>query len=336
MIIKTVDLTKHYILRGDGGRRVIVANDHINIEVPKGEIYGIIGPNGAGKTTLINLISGLLKPTYGTAYILGYNIRKVGYKINEICLTSFSGEDNSFTGGFGRIPAVKALKYLAGMLGVEGNLERRAEDALKLVGLYEWKNYWPIQFSSGMLRRLELALLIMYDKPILCLDEPTIHLDPLHAKQFRDVLKFLAKRKGYTILLTTQYMDEVKYTCDKISFLKNGKIIFTGTPEEMRKRVPSQHIFEFITSSLDQTLEKDIEKISRVVRVESKSNNDKVKLRVEISDEISEEEKEKIFSEIISILSEKTKIYRVREREPDLNEAFIALAGEKYDGNKEN
>ncbi len=328
--IETVDLTKHFFVRGHSEKKVIVANDHINLKVRKGEIYGIIGPNGAGKTTLINLVSGMLKPTYGTVYVLGYDIREVKYRINNICLASFSGVQKSFTGGIGRVPAVKALKYMAGMYGVEGNLDEKAKEALRLVDLDKWMNNWPVQFSSGMLRRLELALLIMLDKPVLCLDEPTIYLDPLHAKEFRDLLRNLAKGNNYTVLLTTQYMDEVKYTCDKVAFLKDGRIVFTGTPEDMKKVIPSQKVFEFIVSKHDtESLQDKIMRLDKVLRVRSRVEGERIHIIVEVSGEIDEKGVEEVFSSIVDILARMVKIYNIRIREPDLNEAFIALAGVK-------
>lgn len=233
IVIETINLTK--IFRRKNGEK-IRAVDKVNMIVREGEIVGILGPNGAGKTTLLRLLSGLLMPDEGTAIVCGYDIRKVRREINASCvyaMFSFQSLTKWFMKVIGRTETQRFLKIALGIMGLKCDSED-ISDALRSVGLYEWRNEWPVRFSTGMLRKLDLAMALLVNHPILLMDEPTVHLDPLAAKEIRKVIRKIAEERNETIILTTQIMKDVEDLYDRVIFLKNGRNIKEGTPLELK------------------------------------------------------------------------------------------------------
>lgn len=222
------DLWKSY----SGRRKEILALREINFDVSEGEILGILGPNGAGKTTLSLIISGLLEPSRGTVFVMGEDIRRLRRRVCEKYIILYLAGYMNLEQSFIRLPAIKYLEMFAAINCIGGNIREKAMEALRAVGLLAWKDEWPARFSSGMQRKLMLAKILMDDKPVIVLDEPTIHLDPLSCMEIWTVLKKL-KDDGKTILLTTQNMEEAEYLCDRIIFL-NGKVITSGSPEDLK------------------------------------------------------------------------------------------------------
>ncbi len=226
-------LTKVY--RGRSGE--VVALNDVSFSVRGGEVFGVLGPNGAGKTTLSLIIAGLLEPTRGTAYVMGEDVRKLKRKVCEKYVALYLSGYMRLVQSFLRVPALKYLIMVGSIHWARGDLRRRAEEALKLVGLWEWRSEWPSRFSSGMRRRLMIAEILLYDMPILVLDEPTVHMDPASCMEVWRVLKKVAREEGRTILLTTQNMEEAEYLCDRILFLNRGRVVAIATPHELRELV---------------------------------------------------------------------------------------------------
>ena len=224
-------LTKVY--RGRSGE--VVALNDVSFSVREGEVFGVLGPNGAGKTTLSLIIAGLLEPTRGTAYVMGEDVRKLKRKVCEKYVALYLSGYMRLVQSFLRVPALKYLIMVGSIHWARGDLRRRAEEALKLVGLWEWRGEWPSRFSSGMRRRLMIAEVLLYDMPILVLDEPTVHMDPASCMEVWKVLKKVAREEGRTILLTTQNMEEAEYLCDRILFLNRGRVIALAGPDELRE-----------------------------------------------------------------------------------------------------
>ena len=210
----------------------VMAVDGISFQVKKGEIFGLLGENGAGKTTTIKMLITLLAPTGGICKVLGYDTfgqeEKIRSKINFI----FGGE----MGVYRRLSAQDNLMYFAGLYKLEKEeAQRRKQELLKLVDLYEDRERLVETFSKGMVQRLQIARGLMNEPEIIFMDEPTIGLDPMGARMLRSIIRKL-KEAGKTILLTTHYMYEADELCDHIAIINHGKILALDTPEGLKEQ----------------------------------------------------------------------------------------------------
>lgn len=232
-IIEVTGLKRTYISKkGMTKKQKVEAVKGIDLKVREGEIFGLLGPNGAGKTTTIKILTTLLAPTEGVAKVIGYNTfgeeKKVRPHINFI----FGGE----RGLYWRLTGYENLQYFGDLYKVPSKvLKERIEKLIKLVGL-EGREHEKVEgYSKGMKQRLQIARGLINDPKVLFLDEPTIGLDPVGAKELRELLKALRK-EGKTILLTTHYMYEAEELCDHIAIIDKGVIRTEGTLEELKKK----------------------------------------------------------------------------------------------------
>lgn len=212
--------------------KIIEALKGVSFKVNRGEIFGLLGPNGAGKTTTIKILTTLLAPTSGEAKIFGYNCfgdeKFIRDKINFI----FGGE----RGLYWRLSAHENLQYFGDLYKVPGRtLKQRIPELIKSVGLEGRENEKVENYSKGMKQRLQIARGLINDPEILFLDEPTIGLDPVGAKELRRIVLKL-KKEGKTIMLTTHYMQEADELCDRIAVINNGEIIDMGTTKQLKKK----------------------------------------------------------------------------------------------------
>jgi len=208
----------------------LTAVDRISFTIEQGEIFGLLGPNGAGKTTTLSMLATMLDPTSGSAEIMGVDITKdqdgvrksIGIVFQDQSLDEelTAWENMDFHGRLYRIPKAER--------------ERRAEELLKLVELYDRKDDIVKTFSGGMRRRLEIARGLLHHPQVLFLDEPTIGLDPQTRNHLWNYIDNLAKEKNITIILTTHYMDEADRLCNRIAIIDHGKIIALDTPDRLK------------------------------------------------------------------------------------------------------
>ncbi|WP_292319383.1 ABC transporter ATP-binding protein [Caldisphaera sp.] len=226
--ITTINLTREFKNKG----LTIKALDNINIEIPKGVVASLVGPNGAGKTTLIKILSTLMLPTRGTAYINGYDIIKDVKNVRASIGLATGGERTFYF----RLTGYENLVFFASLYGLSlREAKSRSKELLDLVGLSNFANYPYMKYSLGMQRRLSLARALINDPPILLLDEPTLGVDPISAREFRRLIKTISSKK--TILLTSHYMGEVEELSDIIFLIKDGKIILNGTSQELKYKL---------------------------------------------------------------------------------------------------
>jgi ABC-2 type transport system ATP-binding protein len=210
----------------------------ISFAVGKGEIFGLLGPNGAGKTTLISILTSQIRKQSGTVSVLGEDPknraklrRRIGLAAHELRVGDY-------------LTGLEVLKIHGRLYGVTGKmLEERVKDLLTTVGLYEKRNSLVRTYSEGMRRRLNIALAIVNDPEIVFLDEPTIGLDPYGRRQVWHAIWDL-RAKGKTLLLTTHYMEEAEFLCDRISLVDRGTIAASGTPGELKASLGPGKIIE--------------------------------------------------------------------------------------------
>lgn len=223
--IRVENLTKRY------GRTVAVSN--ISFSVHKGEFFGFLGPNGAGKTTTIKILATLLKPTNGHAWVNGFDVVKeadkvrhsVGYAMQDVTLDTLAN-------------AWENLVLLGVLYGQsEKESRKRAGELLELMQLTSVAGVWVKNYSGGMRRRLDLAAVLMHKPEVLFLDEPTEGLDPAGRRVIWQYLKKLGSDHGTTIFLTTHYMDEADYLCERISIIDKGRLVVTASPKHLKEKV---------------------------------------------------------------------------------------------------
>ncbi|MBH0166698.1 ATP-binding cassette domain-containing protein [Fictibacillus sp. 7GRE50] len=207
----------------------------VNLEVNRGEIFALLGSNGAGKTTIVNILSTLMKADEGEAIICGYDIDRQTDEVRQsISLTGqFAAIDGMLTGR-------ENLKMIAKLRGVN-NPGEVADHLLERFSLTEAANKRSDQYSGGMKRRLDIAMSLIGTPDVIFLDEPTTGLDPEARIEVWNTVKELANG-GTTILLTTQYLEEAEQLADRIAILHGGKIIKTGTLQELKKMFPKAKV----------------------------------------------------------------------------------------------
>lgn len=213
------------------------AVDNLSFEVKEKEILGLLGPNGSGKSTTINCILSLLKYNKGSIEIFGEKMRPDAYEIKRQIGVVFQD-----VAVFEELNVYDNVDFFCGLY-ITNRAERRkcVEDTIKLVGLGEYQKYRPKQLSGGLLRRLNIACGIAHKPKLIFLDEPTVAVDPQSRNRILDNIKTLRKR-GATVVYTTHYMEEVEHLCDRIIILDKGKIIASGTNEELKKLVKDKPV----------------------------------------------------------------------------------------------
>jgi ABC-type multidrug transport system ATPase subunit len=216
--VVAVDLTKAF---GD-----FVAVDHLNFEAPKGVVFGVLGPNGAGKTTLLRMLSTVLRPTGGTASVLGYDIVREPFHIRE--RIGVLPED---AGLYDRLTPAETLLFYGRLHGIEvPKLLARSESLLSLLGLEEKRDVKVGMLSKGMKQKVALMRAILHEPEVLFLDEPTSGLDVMSAREIRSLITDWAKRGG-TVLLSTHNLWEAQQLCNLVAIMNAGRIVSIGTVE---------------------------------------------------------------------------------------------------------
>ncbi|MET2985361.1 ABC transporter ATP-binding protein [Aureibaculum conchae] len=211
----------------------------LSLKIEKGEIYGLLGPNGAGKTTLISMLCGLLKPTSGGIAINGLSLRENTQKIKQ--LIGVVPQEYAL---YPTLTAYENLMYFGAMYGLTGQtLKSKVMESLEHLGLAKFHNKKIKTFSGGMKRRVNLIAGILHKPEILFLDEPTVGVDVQSKNVIIEHLKML-NANGTTIVYTSHHLNEAETFCTEVSIIDRGKIITSGTPEELVKNTNDAHNLE--------------------------------------------------------------------------------------------
>ena len=233
------------------------------MDIYNNEVFGLLGQNGAGKTTIIHMLATLLKPTAGSATVNGFDIVKEPAKVRASIGIVFQApsSDDMLTG-------YENLKLHSLLYSVPRKIrEKRISDVLELVDLTERQHDQVKKYSGGMRRRLEIARGILHKPKILFLDEPTLGLDPRSRESMWKYIRKLVQEEKITIILTTHYMEEADFLCDRIGILDRGKIIALDTPSQLKEIVSGNDIIKLRLEKKDEdfdTLLKDLSFIHRI------------------------------------------------------------------------
>lgn len=294
----------------------VQAVDDISFEVRRGEFFGLLGPNGAGKTTAMKILGTLVRKTSGTARVLGVDVEanpnmvrsSIGFALQEISL------DQLATG--------RETLVLSGLLYhmAEEAAQARAKELLELFGLVDAANRKVAAYSGGMRRRLDLASVLMHEPKLLFLDEPTEGLDPASRKAIWEYLEKL-NAGGVTIFLTTHYMEEADWLCDRLAIIDHGKIVVQDTPEALKRSLGAD-IVNLKLSQIDGkssfATSEILRRISGVTEVQTSGDQ----LLVFVKDAASK------VPELFEVLSESSvKVESVTVAGPTLNDVFLKYTG---------
>lgn len=290
----------------------IVALDAVSFSIEKGEIVGLLGPNGAGKTTLVKILSTILLPTSGTARVMGYDVVDETKQVRPLIGIVFGGE----RGLYHRLTARQNLFYWSALYKIPGRRAiPRVEQLLERVGLADRADSTVETFSRGMRQRLHLARGLIPDPPILFLDEPTTGMDPVAARDFRELVTAL-KLEGRTILLTTHNMAEAESVCDRVALIDRGHIRAIETP-----RVLGSWIARFERIDVEGANAEVIENIRQLAGVSSIVAQDSGAARIEVS---SAQATHLVLRCLID-----AGVVSIRTSLPSLEEVYLHIFGER-------
>ena len=299
-----------------GSRKTVNALKGISFEIKRGEIFGLLGPNGAGKTTTIKILTTLLAPTSGQSKVLGFDTfgeeKKRRRHINFIC--------GGGSGVYRRLTGRENLNYFANLykLDKDTRLERR-EELLRFVGLSEHADKKVETYSKGMIQRLQIARGLINEPDILFLDEPTIGLDPVGARELRSLIKKLSEQNK-TILLTTHYMQEADELCDRIAVINHGNLIALDTPEKLKAESGLTTIIEVVLDEIrSETLEL-IKKIAHIKTADVEKYGERQTLRIHCSYQ------QNVTEEVLELLKQHHIVSFV-ERDMTLEDVYVKLVG---------
>lgn len=292
----------------------LTALDELSIHVKKGEIYGLLGPNGSGKSTLINCVLSLLKYESGKIEVFGEKMTptrfdlkgKIGFVPQEISVID-------------ELTVYENIDFFCGLYVKDKETRKRhIEEAIEFVGLNDFRKFRPKKLSGGLKRRLNLACGIAHKPELIILDEPTVAVDPQSRNMILEGIMDLNK-KGATIVYTTHYMEEVEKICTKISIIDKGRLLVTGTKEELKKSVGLVDKLCLEKIRMEKERIEELKEIRGIGEVVKEGEN----LLIELTEQLSLShvfgylEKESIYFENMKLLS------------PTLNDVFLEITGKE-------
>jgi ABC-2 type transport system ATP-binding protein len=285
------------------------AVDHVDMDVPPGSVFGLLGPNGAGKTTIIKLLTGLIDLSDGEASVAGFDVRRepmqvkrnVGWVAAEVILDDeFSAWENLWLQA--------KLQRLDGWKG-------RADALLAYFELTDRRKDKVSTFSTGMRKKLEIALALLHQPQVIFMDEPTIGLDPNTRRMLWELIEGVHKEFGVSVLLTSHYIEEADRLCDRVSIIDHGKFVASGTPDELKAKVKADIIEVETATSVDEVALRAIPGVA-----EARSQGKAWILRVASAEEV--------LPKILASLKDNG-IRRVNVEKPSLETVFLDVTGRR-------
>lgn len=306
-VIEVKNLTKEY--------KELKAVDNLSFEVYKGEILGLLGPNGSGKSTTINCLLSLLNYSNGSIKIFGEDMTPTSYDLKSKIGVVFQD-----VAVFDELTVYENIDYFCGLY-IYDNQKRKqyVEDAIRLVGLEDFKKFYPKKLSGGLLRRLNIACGISHKPNLIFLDEPTVAVDPQSRNNILDGIKKL-RDAGATIVYTTHYMEEVELLCDRVIILDKGKILATGTTDELKELAKIEEKISIEVADIDA---KYLDKIKEFKNIDTVNYNGNILL-------ITYKKGKNNLVEIMEYLKNNNiKYNKIFSERPTLNDVFLELTGKE-------
>ncbi|MEV0169504.1 ABC transporter ATP-binding protein [Streptomyces sp. NPDC050803] len=307
--IEIRELTRRYARKG---RSDLCALDRVSLVVPQGEVHGLLGPNGAGKTTLCRILSTVLLPSSGTAAVQGRDVVRQAEDVKRLIGIVFGGD----RGLYPRLTGRQNLELWAQLYGLRRAARRaRVTELLERVGLGDRCDERVQTYSRGMKQRLHLARGLVCEPGVLILDEPTVGMDPVAAHDFRELVREL-KAGGHTVLMTTHDMAEAAALSDRVSFLDNGKLTLTASPETVGELVSSYERLD--ARGLPAALRERVAVLPGVAAVTT-ADEDTVRIETETPDA----------TRAVMLLLVQEGVTDIARNRPSLEEAYLHLIGRR-------
>ncbi len=304
-IIEVKNLTKKY--------KEKKAVDDLSFEVKEGEILGLLGPNGSGKSTTINCLLSLLNFEKGEIKILNQSMTPTSYEVKKEIGVVFQD-----VAVFEELNVYDNINFFCGLYITEKEKRKKyIEEAIHFVGLDNYKKYYPCELSGGLLRRLNIACGIAHKPKIIFFDEPTVAVDPQSRNNILDGIKKL-RDNGATIIYTTHYMEEVEILCDRVIILDSGRILASGTTDELKTLAK---IEEKVTVEIEELDSAYIDELKQKKNVESVTYENQL-LHI-----IYKKGKNNLLELIDYLKKEKILYNKIFSERPTLNDVFLELTG---------
>ena len=319
LAVETKSLTRVFEPKKKKEGKSVVALDSVDLKIQRGELFGLLGPNGAGKTTLLKILSTLLLPTSGKAYVAGFDVEMEFHDVRRR-INMVSGGEIS---GYGLLTVKENLWMFSQFYGIKSKVALdRIDSLLALFELSDKKNEKVRTLSTGQRQKMNVIRGFITDPEIIFLDEPTLGLDVNASKVIRDyIVDWVSDGKSRTVLLTTHYMAEADQLCDRVAIIDNGKILACDTPENLKRIVKTNTTF-----SLDVTALANKDSLGSIHGVDKFTYSDDAeksltRLRFVLADEAA-------VSDIVSeVVKRGSKILSLRKTEPTLEDVFIKMVG---------
>lgn len=305
MVINVKNLVKRY--------DDLIALDHLNLEVREGEVFGLLGPNGSGKTTAINCILSLLKYDKGTIEIYdkpmapdAYDLkRKIGVIMQNVAV-------------FDELSVYENIDYFCGLYVTDKNTRKQlVEEAIDFVGLNDFRKFYPKKLSGGLLRRLNIACGIAHKPELIILDEPTVAVDPQSRNNILEGIQRL-NSEGATIVYTSHYMEEVEQICTRIAIMDKGKIIATGTNDELKGMINSGEKITVEIFKFDESVVEGVRSLPHISSAELNGNLLVAK---------SSRGKNNLVALLDYLKSKNISVGKIYSEPPTLNDVFLEITG---------
>lgn len=319
--IKTENLGRVYKIRGGkkSEPRELVALREVNVEVEPGELFGLLGPNGAGKTTLIKILTTLLAPSQGKAWVAGMDVEEEPEKIRAR-INMVSGGEAS---GYGLLTVRENLWMFSQFYGLDsGEANRRIKQLLEVVGIGDRINTKSSDLSTGLRQKMNIVRGFLTDPQVLFLDEPTLGLDVGAARDVRQFIRqWIDLDPTRTILLTTHYMVEADELCDRVAIINEGRVLACDTPANLKHSLQKDAIFRLEVSPLNGIGVHSIEELPGVKQLNHSEQDDRAVLELILAEE-------PVLGAVVNDLTLKSvQILNLQKREPTLEDVFVDLVG---------
>ena len=288
----------------------LIAVNNIDLSIKEGELFSLLGPNGAGKTTAIKMLCCLLRPSSGTATIMGHDVQKDPIAVKQVI--DVSPQETAIAE---HLNAWENLSLMGGICGLEKEeVKKRSEELLEMMGLTKRAKDQVRKYSGGMKRRLSIVMALVSDPQVLFLDEPTLGLDP---QSRRSIWEHIAELKGKkTIVLTTHYLEEADALADRVAIIDEGKIVALGTPRELKDGISDMQVMVVKAKNLTIDAIEGLREIYPEVK--------------EVEDGIEIKAKEFNFDEIIDYLRPRGVVIESTSRKQiTLDDVFLHLTGKE-------
>lgn len=293
----------------------VVALDHLSLDIEEGEVFGLLGPNGSGKTTAIGCLLALLKYDKGTITVFGKEMRPNSYDLKKDI-----GIVMQNVAVFDQMSVLENIDYFCGLY-IKDKARRKelVEEAIRFTGLEDYRKMRPKKLSGGILRRLNIACGIVHKPKLIILDEPTVAVDPQSRNKILEGILDL-NRQGSTIIYTSHYMEEVEQICSRIAIIDHGRVLATGTTEELKNMIKTGETITIEAIAIEEELIARLRALPHVFDIAYEEQILKIRLSSAKHNLVR----------ILSFLTERDISFgRVFSELPTLNDVFLEITGKE-------